>query len=535
MPGYSYVDESPKGGGYSFVDEPDQPDPTEGMSTTDKLLAGVGRNIVEFGRGIGQRLREGIEFVAPPQKSITDLVTGGKGRSFADTLGLPTQADIDEARKLDAPLMNTAAGKVGGFIGSAVPALGVMLIPGAQGLAGSIAIGGGLGAARPTTTGESAIKNAALGAGLGAAGYGAGKLIGTGIGKLADRAADRAAANSAAIDAAAAARDAGYVIPPTQTNPSLTNRLLEGFAGKVATAQNASARNQQVTDNLIKRELGLPDNTQLSLDVLDAVRSDAGKAYGAISKLGNFDAAGANLPASVGVKNFTDPLTLTRKSTVDAGELVRAWKQSNHDATAYYRAYARDANPETLAKAKAASDAAKQIDGFLTDTLNAAGKSDMVQALKDARVLIAKSYTAEKGLNPATGTIDARILAGEIKKGKPLSGGFKQAGDFAGMFPKAAQTPEKMGSLPQISPLDFNVGALGTAAGAPSAFLLGPGRMLARSMILSRPYQGLMGAPSQGLLGGLLTQQNTPAVAGLLSRGGGLLGATAGPGLLNFP
>ena len=45
-----------------------------------------------------------------------------------------------------------------------------------------------------------------------------------------------------------AARSQGYVIPPTQANPTLGNRLLEGMAGKLTTAQNASAANQGVTN-----------------------------------------------------------------------------------------------------------------------------------------------------------------------------------------------------------------------------------------------------------------------------------------------
>jgi len=43
-----------------------------------------------------------------------------------------------------------------------------------------------------------------------------------------------------------AARQAGYVIPPTQAKPTLANRMLEGLSGKITTAQNASARNQGV-------------------------------------------------------------------------------------------------------------------------------------------------------------------------------------------------------------------------------------------------------------------------------------------------
>jgi hypothetical protein len=50
---------------------------------------------------------------------------------------------------------------------------------------------------------------------------------------------------------------AGYALPPSQIAPTLPNRVLEGFAGKLTTAQQASAKNQNVTNTLIKREIGL--------------------------------------------------------------------------------------------------------------------------------------------------------------------------------------------------------------------------------------------------------------------------------------
>ncbi|MEG7727189.1 hypothetical protein U2063_15490, partial [Listeria monocytogenes] len=81
--------------------------------------------------------------------------------------------------------------------------------------------------------------------------------------------------------------------------------------------------------------------------------------YGAVSSLGKIPARASELSSSVNVVSGTDKLTMAPKSEVDSAELVRAWKQSNADATAWYRAYGRDANPETLAKAKAAANDSK--------------------------------------------------------------------------------------------------------------------------------------------------------------------------------
>lgn len=135
------------------------PNPTDGNSFVQNTAIGIGKAFTDLGQGVGQRLR-----------SVT-------GDSLGNTLGLPTQADVDEKRRLDAPLMQTSGGKVGNFVGNAAPALATALIPGAQGLAGSMVTGAILGGVAPTATGESVLGNTAAGAAGGLAGYGIGKGI----------------------------------------------------------------------------------------------------------------------------------------------------------------------------------------------------------------------------------------------------------------------------------------------------------------------------------------------------------------------
>lgn len=124
---------------------------TSGMSTTQKVLAGAGKAFADTGRGVGQLLR----------KVMPD--------SAADAIGLPTQADIDEAKRLDAPLMKTTAGKVGNVGGSVAIALPTVFIPGGQTVAGSALTGAGMGFIQPVASDESRLKNTVVGGALGAA------------------------------------------------------------------------------------------------------------------------------------------------------------------------------------------------------------------------------------------------------------------------------------------------------------------------------------------------------------------------------
>ena len=133
-----------------------------------RFLAGAGKAYADIGRGTGQFVRDAIETVAPPQRTPADLVTGSPGKSFADTLGLPTRADIDEVKRRDAPLMNTGAGLAGNITGNVAIAIPASRIPGANRIVGSALVGAGLGAVQPVGTDDSRMGNMAVGGVTGA-------------------------------------------------------------------------------------------------------------------------------------------------------------------------------------------------------------------------------------------------------------------------------------------------------------------------------------------------------------------------------
>jgi hypothetical protein len=307
------------------------------------------------------------------------------------------------------------------------------------------------------------------------------------------------------------ARGAGYVIPPTQARPTLGNRILEGFSGKITTAQNASASNQAVTNRLAAEALDLPPNTQITADVLDEVRSEAGKAYAALEALPKRPPVAAD--------------TLTNRPAVpglDPKAAVFDLRKARNDATAWFRSYGRTADPDALAKAQAASSKAQQLEASLEDYAQGLNKPELVQALRDARQRIAKTYTIEGALNPASGSIDARKLAADLQKGKPLSGPLKLAGEFASQFPKAAQPVEGMGSLPQTSPLDWALsGSLSAVTANPLMMAGVAARPMARSAVLSGPVQNrLIQPPPSNTPNALLD----PEIQRLILRGAPLLG-----------
>ena len=288
--------------------------------------------------------------------------------------------------------------------------------------------------------------------------------------------------------AVAEARQAGYTVPPTQAGGGIVNRLLEGLAGKASTLQEASVRNQEVTNKLATKSLGLPEDTILIPEALNIIREDAGLAYEALKAL----------PKKPAVLADT---TMNRAAVaeINPAKMVEDLKIARKDAEGYYNAYARSAHPEDLAKAKAFRSKATQIEDTLETYAKDMGQADLVPALRDARQLIAKTYTVENAMNKTTSTIDAKEFAKRLQKGKPMSEELKQIGQFAQAFPKAAQKPEIIGGTIGISPLDYTVAGLTggasliggndkeTTSAATLAALLA--RPAARKMVLSNNMQ----------------------------------------------
>lgn len=115
-------------------------DATEGMSSLDKFRAGLGKSIVDTGRGLGQ------------------------------LVGAVDRQDVADSRRIDSDLMKTTEGKVGNFTGQVATTVPLAFVPGANTLKGAALIGSLQGLAAPSaSTGETA-QNMGLGGVAGPAG-----------------------------------------------------------------------------------------------------------------------------------------------------------------------------------------------------------------------------------------------------------------------------------------------------------------------------------------------------------------------------
>jgi len=481
------------------------PDPTAGMSTFDKLAAGAGSAITDLGLGLKQRFDEGAAYL---ERKLG-------GQSMNKALGLPnasdvlanTNAAVAEKRAIDAPLVSSGAGRVGAIGGKVLAAIPASFIPGGQTLAGSALSGAAFGAAEPTLEGESALKNTALGAVGGTVGYGVGKGIGAVAGKVSQRLAAKGSQNQMLDDAIASARDAGYAIPPSQSNPNsvVANVLDIAAGGRPKMAQAAAIKNQGVTNSLAAKALGLPENTPLNNSVLDQVRRDAftngyapvraagdvtpGPAYTQALDAIEQASKGASRSFPSAVKNeIPDMVDSLRVGKFDAGDGLQM-SQILRDAAD--KAYA--SGDKALGKAN--RDASKAVEDAIEEHLQSVGMPDALAAFRDARKLIAKTYTVQKGLNDTTGNVSAKAIATQLKKGKPLTDELESIG-------RAAQLPgnslrDMMYATPAGSQLESVLSTGGAIASHNPLLLAIPAaRSGLRSLMLSDSVQKAIPAPS---------------------------------------
>ena len=410
-------------------------------------------------------------------KTLSDLVTGnqpkqpmGVGDSMVNAIN-----QIEKGTQAQMGDVGSAVNQVGSITGQTAPFMAggaIGQIPSfAQKIGAGVKTGVLSGLATPEETGltpEQFIKakaqNMAFQGGIG----GVLPLVGGAGSKLAE--SIRGTKLSPQMQTAVAdARQVGYTVPPTQAGGGILNRLLEGLAGKASTLQEASVRNQAITSKLANKSLGLSEDAVLTPELLKSVRDQAGQVYDQIGNTGiiipkksfhdALDKAGEDaVKAELNFPNETSKKILEiigsiRKDAFDAGSAVSRIKQLRTEADVAYRAGNTDLGKATKEAATALEDA---VEGHLTQ-LN---QPDALNKFKEARQLIAKTYTVQKAMNPKTGTVDAIALAARLKAGKPMSAELKDIAEFGLAFPKAAQKSEKIGGTIGISPLDYTVAGL---------------------------------------------------------------------------
>lgn len=185
--------------------------------------------------------------------------------------------------------------------------------------------------------------------------------------------------------AAQAAHELGYVIPPTMAakeKPNAVGALMSGEGGKHKLWQAASYYNQPVTTNIAKKELGLPENTNMTPETFDAIRKEVGKTRDAIRDIlppmeikgtdfekavKGISQADAELQKAFPKLTATNPKIvdlqedLLRNPSMTSSQAIELTRRLRHDATINFK-NSKDPDAQALAVAQIrASDALEDM------------------------------------------------------------------------------------------------------------------------------------------------------------------------------
>ncbi len=282
------------------------------------------------------------------------------------------------------------------------------------------------------------------------------------------------------------ARNVGYVVEPSKVRQPSSK--LETIAGKASIAQEAVVRNQEITNNMAAKALGLPEGTPLSPALLDTLKKKVEQPYQEVEAL---RASATNLP------------WFPRYHSANLGEEL---KQARADTTALYKAYYNNPDPGVLKAAKASAANAQSLEDDIDMIAKAVGKPELLTQLQAARQHRARIADVEMALNVADGNVSAPVIGRMLDKGRPLSGELKIVGKFAQAFPRVAR---EAASVPPsgVSGTDAAASAILATGGAAAAGgvegaatgLLPLIRQPARSRVLSKGYQDkLLQTPTPG-------------------------------------
>lgn len=366
--------------------------------------------------------------IAPGSARDINNAAAGAGKAFVDTgrgmyqlgasighaMGLVSddklakiQADIDEAKHLDAPLMGTGAGKVGNAIGTGAQ---LALVP-ASGIFGGAALGGAYGALQPVATGDTRAENAESGAVGGAVGGGASKILSGVLGGFGG-----AGTKQAAVDTLKAE---GIPMSVANQTGSKGAQAIERTSAMTSDAAEDFAHEQgQAFNRAVLKRIGIDDPkvTAATPDVLGPAKARIGTVMNDFAKKTNINvddalltdmgsvehAAMRQLPASdVGpIKaNINDIL---ENATRNGGKL---------DGTFYQKL---NSNLGALSKNPSTAPIAHDLQDAINDALQRSADPKDVAALTTARQQYRALKQIEPAVDPSTGNISISKLMNSL-------------------------------------------------------------------------------------------------------------------------
>src|SRR5258708_7828876 len=175
-------------------------------------------------------------------------------------------------------------------------------------------------------------------------------------------------------------RQLGLNVPPSAVGSGHIERGIESLGGKADIGREMSARNREAIQVVARREAGIPKEQPITEDTLAQARNVIAEPYRRISAL-----------------------------SPQAALALEKLKATRQESKVFWRHYEMQADPKSLEQAKKLDAKAEQLEERISKIAGELSP-DLLPALREARVRLAKNFDIEKALNVGTGEIDARMI-----------------------------------------------------------------------------------------------------------------------------
>lgn len=259
-----------------------------------------------------------------PTGSFFENAAAGLGKAMYDTgrgigqmAGLVSQQEVDEAARLDAPLMRTAgglAGNIGGQVAQlAAPGAGLAKLPMLGPVLSSAMSGGAFAATQPVLEGDTRLGNAGLGAAFGAGG----QVVSNAVGAAAKKGVDAVTPEVRALYQRA--QQLGIPVNAAQLGNSKFVKTLQSTLERLPLTGAQASRDKQLDAwrKAVSNTFG--ENTdKITSDVYASAKSRLGQGFESVSTRNTL-----NVSPKV-VKELTDLFDETKRfATADTEKAVR--------------------------------------------------------------------------------------------------------------------------------------------------------------------------------------------------------------------
>jgi len=313
-------------------------------------------------------------------------------------------------------------------------------------------------------------------------------------------------------------RAAGYSFKPSEASAlspkgtAYAGRTAEGVVGSPRLSIETAIKNQEITNKLANKDLGIPDNVKLTPAKIRELKEPHNAVYKEVGELGSVRADDTyinditNLGRAPG-KSFT------KVKNPDIETLREQYLEPQFDAqdtVLQIRTLRRNGgkNLKNLAPEKnelgyAQRQVADALEAQLERHAEAIGKPDLVQRFQNSRRELAKINNVSEALNAATGDVSAAKVS-KLLKGTNYNGNLQLVRDMHDAFPSEMRDARKLRNKVPLTKLEAAIGATPAVAGmllhnpllAATALPVMAAPNLTRKFLLSDLYQNkLAGLP----------------------------------------